>query len=135
MEPLKLARELGKAIQECPEYQALHNAKVANDNDAELNDLIGQFNLKWMEVENLMNNKDADQAETQQKNEQLRDLYEKIMANQNMQTFNRASDAMNKLMNYINNILVASVNGDDPETCDIEPHSCSGSCSSCGGCH
>ena len=37
-------------------------------------------------------------------------------------------------VDWINTILVMCVNGEDPDTCDPAP-SCTGSCSTCGGCH
>ena len=51
-----------------------------------------------------------------------------------MAAYNEAKNGMDMLMNQINAILVMSVNGEDPETCDPAP-SCTGSCSTCGGCH
>ena len=53
---------------------------------------------------------------------------------------NESSDLMteaeiDEMMNYIVEILTLCVNGEDPDTCEPEEHSCSGSCSTCGGCH
>ena len=39
------------------------------------------------------------------------------------------------VLDQINNIITASANGEDPETCPAVAHKCSGSCSTCGGCH
>lgn len=136
MEIIQMARALGKAIQESAEYQVLENAKKANDNDKELNDKIGEFNLVKMEIQTLMAQDNADQEKITAKNKELRELYDSIMENTNMMTFNKASQAMNTMMNHINNILIAAVNGEDPETCELEPQTgCSGSCGSCSGCH
>lgn len=138
MEIITMTRELGKAIQDSPEYQALTNAKIANDSDSELNNMIGEFNLKKTEIEQIMNSEHNDQEIINQKNGELREIYQEIMSNPNMIAFNKTSEAMNTMMSYINNILIATVNGENPETCDINPQSdccSSGGCSSCSGCN
>ncbi len=57
------------------------------------------------------------------------------MVNPNMAAFNAAKNAMDGMLAEINNIITASANGEDPETCPSQPSGCSGSCSTCGGCH
>ena len=39
------------------------------------------------------------------------------------------------MVNKVYAILELCCNGEDPDTCEPEEHSCSGSCSTCGGCH
>ena len=46
-----------------------------------------------------------------------------------------AKKEVDALMNYINRILVLSVNGEDPDSVEMSDVSCTGSCSTCGGCH
>ena len=46
MDIIKITRELGKAIQADERFIAYNAAKLANDNDEELQNLIGEFNLK-----------------------------------------------------------------------------------------
>ncbi|MCI8501517.1 MAG: YlbF family regulator [Oscillospiraceae bacterium] len=134
MDLIKQAREMGKAIQASEEYAKLKKAQEANDNDEELQDLIGKFNLKRMELNNLLAKDEKDEEKLGKMNQELRDLYQNVMGNVHMAEYNEAKNAMDMLMNQVNAILVLSVNGEDPETCDPAP-SCSGSCSTCGGCH
>ncbi len=134
MDLIKQAREMGKAIQASEEYAKLKKAQEANDNDEELQDLIGKFNLKRMELNNLLAKDEKDEEKLGKMNQELRDLYQSVMSNVHMAEYNEAKNAMDMLMNQVNAILVLSVNGEDPETCDPAP-SCSGSCSTCGGCH
>jgi hypothetical protein len=56
------------------------------------------------------------------------------MSKPNMVAFNQAKGEMDRMLAEINNIITASANGEDPETCPAQP-GCSGECSSCGGCH
>ena len=134
MNLIKQAREMGKAIQASEEYAKLRKAQEANDNDAELQDLIGKFNLKRMELNNLLAKDEKDEEKLGKMNAELRELYQQVMSNVHMTEYNDAKNAMDMLMNQVNAILVMSVNGEDPDTCDPTP-SCTGSCSTCGGCH
>ncbi len=134
MNLIKQAREMGKMIQASEEYKRLQAAKEKNDNDTELQDLIGQFNLKRMELNNQLAKPDKDDEKLEKLNHEMRDLYQKVMTNQNMAEYEQAKNEMDMLMNQVNTILVMCVNGEDPDTCDPAP-SCTGSCSTCGGCH
>ena len=58
-----------------------------------------------------------------------------MMGNKNMMEFNIAKQDVDSIMNQVSGILMMSVNGEDPETCDPNAHSCGGDCGSCGGCH
>lgn len=46
MDVIELARELGKAIQQDERFLAMQIARQNSDNDDELQQLIGEFNLK-----------------------------------------------------------------------------------------
>ena len=105
MDTISMARELGKLIQADERYAAYFKAKETNDKDSELQKLISDFTMKRYEP------------------------------NPNMMAFNAAKNAMDGMLAEINNIITASANGEDPETCPSQPAGCSGSCSTCGGCH
>lgn len=136
MNIIDLARNFGKEIQKTDEYLELMRAKKENDNDKELNDLIGKFNLLKFDIQRLLSDKEDQQEKINEKNSKLSEIYKKIMENKNMIAFNKASDNMNAIMNKINSILMAAVNGEDPlmfsEFNNLE---CSGSCGGCQGCH
>ncbi len=134
MKLIEMAREMGKEIQTMPEYKRLMAAKEANDNDKELQDGIGKFNLKRLEMNNEMQKPERDDEKLQALNEELQKIYTEVMGNASMMEFNIAKQEMDEIMQKVNAILTMCVNGEDPETCEI-PTGCSGSCSSCGGCH
>lgn len=138
MDIIKMARNLGKEIQNTTEYINLTKAKQDNDNDSELADLIGKFNLVKLKIQHLSNDIDEkNKAEIEKENEKISKLYEKIMQNENMIAFNKASKEINDMMNKINRILTAAVNGEDPMTCsDTLQTACNGQCSRCSsGCN
>lgn len=136
MNVIELTRALGKEIQESQEYKDLMVARDANDNDEALQDLIGQFNLKRIELNSLMAKQEKDEDGIAACNTELQSVYQSVMGNANMIAFNNAKVGLDAMMTKINTILVKSVNGEDPETCaEVEDASCGGNCGSCGGCH
>ncbi|MDD6236961.1 MAG: YlbF family regulator [Clostridiales bacterium] len=137
MDIIQMAREMGKEIQKSEIYANLNAAKKNNDEDEELQDLIGQFNLKRITINNQINdNQKHDEDEMRRLDSELKEIYNKIITNKNMAAYNDAKNAMDDLMNQVSTILMHCVNGADPETCPSKQESgCSGSCSSCSGCH
>ena len=137
MDYLKAARELGKAIQATDEFKALEKAKAANDEDNVLENFVGEFNMKRIQINEEMSKQDKkDEDKIKQIDAELKEIYGKIMANENRKAYNDARAGMDKIIDDINTIIGLSANGHNPDTIDPElASSCSGSCSSCGGCH
>lgn len=138
MTVIEAARALGKVVQEDERYIAYAKAKEANDADAGLQELIGEFNLIRQNValESDKAPEEVDGEKVKELSKKMQEAYEKVMANENMALFTVAKQGMDKLMSEINTILTYSVEGMDPETCPSAPPAaeCSGSCSTCGGC-
>ena len=68
-------------------------------------------------------------------NTKVNELYNQIMANESMAAYNEAKTEIEKAISYINAIVNTAVNGGDPMTVEEPAGGCSGSCSSCSGCH
>lgn len=134
MDIIEKARELGKLIQQEESYIALQKAQADADADMELQNLIGDFNMKRMSINNEASKKDKDSDKLALLNSQMREDYSKIMSNKNMIAYNEAKDAFDVIANRILAIVQQSAEGADPETADYSTSSCSGSCSTCGGC-
>ena len=135
MDIITKARELGKAIQQEETYIKLQDAQKKADADTELQNLIGEFNLKRMSINNEASKTERDQDKLSQLNSEMREVYSKIMSNENMIAYNDAKDAFDVVANRVLAIVQQSAEGADPETADYSQSSCSGSCESCGGCH
>lgn len=131
---IEKARELAKLIQADPSYKALNDAREKNDNDAELQDLIGKFNLKRIELNQAMSESERDQDKINAADAELKEIYQKIMTNENMIAYDKATNELSLIVNKVNRIISGAANGEDPDTIDTEA-SCTGSCSSCSGCH
>lgn len=134
MDIIEKARELGKLIQQEESYIALQKAQADADADMELQNLIGDFNMKRMSINNEASKKDKDSDKLALLNSQMREDYSKIMSNKNMIAYNEAKDAFDMVANRVLAIVQQSAEGADPETADYSTSSCSGNCSTCGGC-
>ncbi len=134
MDIIEKARELGKLIQQEESYIALQKAQADADADMDLQNLIGDFNMKRMSINNEASKKDKDSDKLALLNSQMREDYSKIMSNKNMIAYNEAKDAFDMIANRVLAIVQQSAEGADPETADYSTSSCSGSCSTCGGC-
>ncbi|MCH5192723.1 MAG: YlbF family regulator [Oscillospiraceae bacterium] len=134
MDVIDKARELGKMIQEDKRYAEYYKAKEANDNDESLQQLIGDFNTKRMDLNVEMSKDDKNGDRLKALDEEIKELYGRIMSNENMVAYNEAKNAMDDLLNRINMVITYSANGEDPMTCPTEQQGCGGSCSSCSGC-
>lgn len=134
MDIIKMARELGKAIQADERYTAYMTAKAANDNNEELQKLIGDFNITKMNINHEMSNPEKSEERLKELDGELKSIYAKIMGNDGMMAFNTAQNEFEQLISDVNQIITMCANGEDPDTCEIQ-RGCSGSCSTCGGCH
>ena len=135
MDLIQMARNMGKEIQATAEYKRLQAAIKANDEDKSLQDGIGEFNLKRMEMNQEMQKEEKDEKKLQALNEELQKIYTDVMGNANMMEYNIAKQEMDEMMQKVNAILMMCVNGEDPDTCETPDHNCTGSCATCGGCH
>ena len=135
MDVIEKVRELGALLQSDERYIKYHDAKLKNDNDEDLQNHIKEFNLKRVQLNSEMSKPDKSQEKLSALDSEIKSLYGNIMANENMNAFNNAKNDMDKLLEQINMVITLSANGEDPLTCPTESSSCSGSCSSCSGCH
>ena len=135
MDVIQIGRQLGKAMHEDERFSDYNLAKERNDNDEELQNLIGEFNLKRQQLGLEMSKgaDEKDEAKIEEANKEMQRLYTLIMQNEHMADFTMAKQGMDKLVNDINAIIGMCCDGEDPDTCEIS--ACTGSCATCGGCH
>lgn len=135
MTVIEAARVLGEAIQSDERFLRYAKAKLANDKNENLQELIGKFNVVRMNLDEVMTAEQRDEAKVQELNEQLRKVYTEIMSDGSMVEYNASKVDLDTLLNDVNSVIMQCVDGADPKTVEPEVHSCSGSCESCGGCH
>ena len=134
MDIIKMTRELGKALQSDDRYTAYMLAKKKNDEDTELQELIDSSDKKRTELNMAMSAEDKDTDKIKTLDADIKETYSKIMGNPNMVFFSGAQSALEQLVTEMNQIITMCANGEDPDTCEVQ-HGCTGSCSSCSGCH
>lgn len=135
MDIIEKAREIGKAIQSDSRYIRLDIAKTANDNDSELQMLIGEFNLKRLALNEEASKENPDEKKIDDLNKSCMDVYTAIMDKPSMKEYNSAREELDKLVNFIGTIITGSANGEDPDLIQEHKSSCGGDCSGCSGCH
>ena len=106
MDCIDLFKRAAMALQTDSRYLAMDQARKMNDKDEELQNLIGEFNLARMDLNNEI-------GKPERSDERIAELNQKV------------NDA----------IINTAMNGGDPMTVQEPSASCTGSCSTCGGCH
>ena len=86
MDIIEAARQLGAAIQADERFKKLVETRRVNDADTELQELIGQFNVARMSIDNELSKEEGERDEEKIKefNVTLRQIYGKIMCNDSM---------------------------------------------------
>ena len=131
---ITLARQLGHAIQAEDLYKNLQSAKEAADHDETLQNLIGEFNLKRMNINNEACKTDRNEETLRVLNDEMRAVYAQIMSNEYMDAYNHAKQEFDHELQRVMAIITQSADGDDPDTADLN-EDCTHDCSTCGGCH
>lgn len=133
MDIIELSRELGRKIQQEEAYITMQEANKAVEADEALQALIGEFNLFKLQLNEKLTAAERDEEAIKEINTKMRTLYADIMVNPSMIKLNESKTAFDAVINRVFAIVSNSANGEDPNTTDY--HACTGSCSTCGGCH
>ncbi len=126
----EMAGELGQAIKLSREYIEYQAVKTVFEADKELQAAIGNFNLEKMAVMNEMQKEDDERDEDKLKAHQdaMRAAYNEVMKHELMNKYNEAKNNLENMVNNLYAVINYHVTGKDP-------NGCSGSCSTCSGCH
>ena len=133
---MEMAKALGKELQKDDRYLAFRKASEVNDNDEALQQLIGEFNLKRLDLGNEEDKDEHDEDRVKALGEEVRALYSQIMAHDSMRQYQAARAEFEQLLDGINRVIAMSAAGQDPDSYDpAAAASCSGNCAGCAGCH
>lgn len=132
---IDMARELGTAIQQDDRYVRAMAAQKAADEDENLQNLIGEFNLKRMALNTEMQKEDKDDSKIDSLSSEIRDVYDQIMKNESMVAYNAVKPELDGMVNTIARIITLSAQGEDPLSIEEHEAGCSGDCSCCSGCN
>lgn len=124
------AQALAEAIVESEIYQAMHKAEQAMMHDEEANKVVANFMEKRQAVEALLASNDMDHDALAAAGKEMEAAENAMSTNKAVAALTVARRDFSGMMENVNRILRLVITG-EPE----EPHTCSGSCSSCSGCH
>ena len=135
MDCIDLFKKAAAAMQTDPRYLELDSARRANDADQELQAMIGEFNLQRLDLNRASSEAEPDTARIAELNQKINDLYSQIMASEGMVRYSAAKSECEAMVSYIDAIINTAMNGGDPMAVRQPEAGCTGSCSSCAGCH
>lgn len=127
VEIIEKTKELGKLLAESEQVKALAAARLAYEQNAEIQDLNGQFNIHKMSIAALSKQDNPDEERIAGHEDKLREIYDKIMSSEVMTDYQTKTQTVEQLIAQINNILNFYISGENPQ-------GCTGSCATCGGC-
>lgn len=129
-------RALGKEIQADPRFSALKAAAATNDADEKLQGQMQEMQLISLKYQQeAEKGEEASQDRITELQNQYQDLYNEIMAGENMQAYSKAAAEMEQMAQFISAMIGLFFDGQDPETCQVpDETACTHNCSTCGGC-
>jgi len=129
----QLTRELGAALQLCPEYVRFVAAKEENEADEALQENLRELDLVRMQYRREAAKGD-DPAAMEDCDRRFKALYDEVIKNGHMQDYQLAGSGLDKLIKRVVGILQGCVQGEDPGSYEPEESGCGGQGSGCGGC-
>lgn len=124
---IEKTKELGELLKDSEQVKAFNAARLAYDENKEIQELLGKFNIHKMSIAALSKQENPDESRIAHHEEQLNEIYGQIMESELMISYQEKSQAVEQLLAEINNILNFYVSGETPQ-------GCTGSCATCGGC-
>ena len=93
MDCIDLFKRAAMALQTDSRYLALDQARKMNDSDEELQNMIGEFNLARMDLNNEIGKTERNDARIAELNEKVNTLYGQIMNDEGMIAYNEIGRA------------------------------------------
>lgn len=124
---IEKAKELGELLKNSEQVKELAAARTAYEENTEIQNLLGQFNIHKMSIAAISKQENIDEKRLADHEAKMHEAYDKIMESDLMTQYQLKSQAVEALVSDINNILNFYITGETPS-------GCTGSCSTCGGC-
>ncbi len=126
-EIIEKTKELGKLLENSNQVKALAAARAAYEQNADIQELNGQFNIHKMSIAALSRQENPDEERISGHEQKLKEIYDSIMSSKVMTEYQKSTQAVEQLVSEINNILNFYITGQTPQ-------GCTGSCATCSGC-
>ena len=124
----ELAMTLGKALKEDERLVRMENARKAYEEDTAIKTLLTEYDVQQKAIQQVASSEDMDAQLLESIQNRINELYEQIMASPVYAELLEAQEAVNELMNAVNNTITFAITGEMPSDCTHD-------CSTCGGCH
>ena len=135
MDLLNMARELGYAIQNDPDYIDFKIKEQNVECDEGLQKIIRDFKLKKVDINHEISKEKSDTDKIDKLNKEISTLYNSMVSHETMKLYNEAKEKFNQKLQKVSMIINRSALGEDPYAVNVDQElSCNGSCESCGGC-
>ena len=126
---IEKARELGMMLAESDEMKALKGAEEMQLSDPEAQVLMMEYANTRDRLSQKVASGEVDKEGMEAVQTEMEEAFQKLMRNENIKRYIEANKAFRTLIDQVNSIIAFFVKGEE------QGGSCSGNCSSCGGCN
>lgn len=124
----ELAITLGKALKEDERLVRMDAARQAYEQDPALKQLMTEYDVQQKAIQEVASADAPDTQLIESIQNRINQLYDEIMTAPVYKELLAAQEAVNELMNAVNNTITFAITGEMPSSCTHD-------CSTCGGCH
>lgn len=121
-----LAAELGKAIKEDERMIRMEKAKEAYESSEKIGNLMMEYGIQQQALTTMGDSAEIDTDALTRIQDRIDEIYAEITTDPIFKELEEAQNAVNELMESVNNTIMFNATGKTP---------CTHDCSSCGGCH
>ena len=126
MSVYSLAAELGKAIKADERMIRMENAKAAYEKSEKINNLMMEYGIQQQALTAMGDSEEIDTEAITRIQDRIDEIYAEITTDPIFKELEEAQNAVNELMESVNNTIMFNATGKTP---------CTHDCSSCSGCH
>ena len=126
MNMMEVANQLGKIIKESETYRELDIAKEEYDNSEHIKQYMQEYQVDRQALENAAAQENPETLVIETLQNRLDELYKLITEDPVFVRLTNAQNAVNELMDQVNNEITFAITGQRP---------CTHDCSNCHGCH
>ena len=128
-EIIEKARELGKMLAESDELKALKGAEELQLSDPDAQVLMMEYANAREAAAKKAQDPEMTKEGFEEIQSELESAFQKLMTNDNIKRYIEANNQFKSIMNQVNSIIAYYVKGEEQQG------SCTGNCSTCGGCN
>lgn len=121
-----LAAELGKAIKEDERMIRMEKAKEAYESSEKIGNLMMEYGIQQQALTTMGDGEEIDTDALTRIQDRIDEIYAEITMDPVFKELDEAQNAVNELMETVNNTIMYNATGKTP---------CTHDCSSCSGCH